>query len=160
MLHLLQTTDNHFAWLIDEAPAPDGLREPVGGVDELAVLKMLRRGTAKLRAAGCKASWLIVDQDEVVGMCGFKRPADATQTAEIGYSVAESHRRKGYATMAVGLLICDVLKNKAASRLIAETATSNLASQRVLARNGFSIDGARMDAEDGELIIWSRALTP
>jgi RimJ/RimL family protein N-acetyltransferase len=74
--------------------------------------------------------------------------------------VAQSRRRQGYATMAVGLLIREVAETKAASRLLAETATSNLESQRVLERNGFSIDGARHSAEDGDLILWSRLVTP
>jgi RimJ/RimL family protein N-acetyltransferase len=102
---------------------------------------------------------LIVDRNEVVGLCGFKRPADAGGAAEIGYGVAQSCRRQGYATMAVGLLINEVAKVKAASRLLAETATTNLESQGVLARNGFSVDGARHDPEDGKLLLWSRSLT-
>jgi ribosomal protein S18 acetylase RimI-like enzyme len=158
MVHLLPATDDHFAWLLSEAGAPSGLREPEGGVDDPVVLKILRRLTAKLHAAGCQASWLIVDQDEVVGLCSFKRPADAAHSAEIGYGVAESCRRKGYATLAVDLLIKEVVDTKAASRLLAETVNSNLESQRVLERNGFSIDGTRHDAEDGDLIIWSRSL--
>ncbi len=159
MTHLLPITDDHFAWLLSEAAAPDGLRDPMGGVDEHEVLRMLRRGTARLHAAGCHASWLIIDHNEVVGLCGFKRPVNAAGAAEIGYGVAQSRRRKGYATMAVGLLINEVAKTKAASRLLAETTTSNSESQRVLERNGFSIDGARDDAEDGELLLWSRPLS-
>jgi RimJ/RimL family protein N-acetyltransferase len=159
MIHLRPATDDHFAWFLNEAPAPDGLRAPAGGVDEPAVLEILRRMTAMLHGAGCRASWMIVDRDEVIGLCGFKRPADSANTAEIGYGVAASCRRKGYATMAVGLLVQEVAQTKAASRLRAETVTSNLESQRVLERNGFSIEGARHDAEDGELLIWSRWVT-
>ncbi len=160
MAYLLPVTDDHFAWLLSDRAAQDGLRSPPGGVDEHGVLKMLRRATARLHAAGCHASWLIVDQHEVVGLCGFKRPANTAGAAEIGYGVAQSRRRQGYATMAVGLLIREVAETKAASRLLAETATSNLESQRVLERNGFSIDGARHSAEDGDLILWSRLVTP
>jgi RimJ/RimL family protein N-acetyltransferase len=159
MVHLVPVDDGHFAWLLHEAGAPAGLREPVGGVDEHDVIKMLRGATQRLHAAGCHASWLIVDYDEVVGLCGFKRSTDAEGAAEIGYGVAQSRRRRGYATIAVGLLVEEVATTKAASRLCAETARSNLASQLVLERNGFSIDGARDDAEDGELILWSRPLT-
>jgi len=160
MVHLLAATDDHFAWLLNEAPSPGGLRKPVGGVDDPVVLKMLRRMNAKLHAAGCNASWLIVDQDEVVGLCGFKRPADEANRAEIGYGVAESRRCRRYATMALGLMIHEIEKMEAASWLIAETAVSNLGSQRVLERNGFAIDGARHDEGDGELMIWSRSITP
>ncbi len=158
MVHLICATDDHFAWLLNEAVAPIGLRVPEGGVDDPVVLKILRRLTAKLHAVGCQASWLIVDQDEVVGLCSFKRPADDARIAEIGYGVAGSRRRKGYATMAIDLLIEEVVNSKAASQLCAETAVANLPSQRVLERNGFSICGTRVDAEDGDLLIWSRSL--
>jgi RimJ/RimL family protein N-acetyltransferase len=102
---------------------------------------------------------LIIDHNEVVGLCSFKGPVNAAGAAEIGYGVAQSRRSNWYATMAVGLLINEVAKTKAASRLLAATATSNIESQRVLERNGFSIDGSRDDAEDGELLLWSRSLS-
>jgi RimJ/RimL family protein N-acetyltransferase len=158
MVHLLRATDDHFAWLLNEAVAPSGLCLPEGGVDDPVVLKILRRLTAKLHSAGCHASWLIVDQDEVVGLCSFKRPPDDALIAEIGYGVAGSRRRKGYATMGVDLVIKEVANSKAASQLRAETVIANFPSQRVLERNGFSICGTRVDAEDGDLLIWSRTL--
>jgi RimJ/RimL family protein N-acetyltransferase len=159
MAHLLTATDDHFAWLLGQSTLPNGLREPAGGVDDADVLKMLRGATARLYTAGCQASWLIVDQDEVVGLCGFKRPPDANGVAEIGYGVSGSRRRRGYATAAVGLLIKDVAMTSVASRLLAQTAKSNLASQRVLERNGFTVDGSTHDPEEGALMIWTRALT-
>jgi hypothetical protein len=158
VVRLLPASDDHFAWLLGEAAAPDGLRSPEGGVDVPVVLKIVRRLTAKLHAAGCHASWLIVDQDEVVGLCSFKRPPDDALVAEIGYGIAASRRRKGYATIGVNLLISAVFNSRAAAQLSAETAIANIPSQRVLARNGFLICGARTDAEDGELLIWSRSL--
>lgn len=158
MVRLLLATDDHFAWLLNETVAPGGLRLPEGGVDHPLVLQILRRLTAKLHAAGCHASWLVVDENEVVGLCGFKQPADDAHIAEIGYGVAGSRRRKGYATTAVELLIKEVVTSKAASHLRAETAIANLPSQGVLERNGFSICGTRVDAEDGELLIWCRPL--
>lgn len=113
MAYLLPITDDHFAWLLSDRAAQDELRSPPGGVDEHGVLKMLRRATARLHAAGCHASWLIVDQHEVVGLCGFKRAANTAGAAEIGYGVAQSRRRQGYATTAVGLLIREVAETKA-----------------------------------------------
>ncbi len=159
MVHLLPATDQHFAWFLKEASAPVGLREPVGVVDDPIVLKILRRLTATLHAAGRHESWLIVDEDEVVGLCGCKRPPDATGAAEIGYGVAATRRHQGYATSAVQLIINELLRTSGVTRLLAETAVGNVPSQRVLERNGFLVEGRRHDAEDGELIIWSRPLT-
>ena len=155
-IHLLLAADDHFAWLLDKAPAPAGLRQPEGGFDQEAVISLLRRVTATLHAAGCFASWLMVDQDQLVGSCCFVRPPDPAGVAEIGYGVAASCRRRGYATSAVGLLVDEVAQTRAASRLEAGTAIHNLGSQRVLERNGFTRAGARHDPDDGELILWTR----
>lgn len=159
MVRLLPATDYHFAWLLNEAPSPAGLRQPIGGVDETSVLKLLRRMTASLHAASCFASWLIVDQDHVVGLCSFKRPPDLAGFAEIGYGVAASCRRRGYATRAVSLLIDEVARTREATRLQAETAIYNLSSQRVLERTSFTRVGTRRDPSDGDLILWSRAIS-
>ena len=130
-LRLQEVTDSHFAWLLGERPAPDELTQAPGGVDEKCVISLLRDLTADLHRAGCRSHWLIVDGVEVVGLCGFKRPPDPSGEAEIGYDVAESRRNRGYATRAVGLMLHRG-RQEGASTLVAETAISNLASQRVL----------------------------
>ncbi len=43
-----------------------------------------------------------------------------------------------------------------AMRYMAKTAINNLASQRVLEKNGFTPCGKTIDAEDGALVLWSR----
>ncbi|WP_300578964.1 GNAT family N-acetyltransferase [Phenylobacterium sp.] len=156
MTRLIAATDDHFAWLVGERSAPDGLSQPSDGVDDVAILKFLRRMTARLHEAQCRASWLIVDQQQVVGLCSFKRPPDAG-LAEIGYGVAASRQRRGYATHAVRLLIDEVVETGAAAELSAQTAVDNIPSIRVLEANGFSRMGTRSDPADGELILWSRA---
>jgi RimJ/RimL family protein N-acetyltransferase len=95
-LRLQEATDRHFAWLLGEIPAPDGLMEATGGVDERFVISLLRDLTATLRQAGCRSHWLIIDGEEVVGLCGFKRPPGASGEAEIGCGVAESRRGRRY----------------------------------------------------------------
>lgn len=153
---LVQITDAHFAWLLGERPVPDdGLREAPGGVDAKAVLASLRTLAARLHHAGCHAHWLIVDAGEVVGLCGFKRPPNPAGAVEIGYGIAESRRRLGYATAAVALILARSAQD-GVSLFTAETASSNIASQRVLERNGFDRVGARYDDEDGALILWTK----
>jgi predicted acetyltransferase len=81
-------------------------------------------------------------------------------TLRVGYGVAESRRRRAYATAAVGLLIKDVAKTKVASRLLAQTAKAKIGSPRVLEGHGFSVVGATEGAEEGALMIWTRDLMP
>jgi RimJ/RimL family protein N-acetyltransferase len=155
---LVRASDGHFAWLIGEAVAPDDLQMPDEGVESPGILRMLRRMTAALHAADCPASWLIVADAMVVGLCSFKGPPDSTGVAEIGYGVAAGHRGKGHAREAVRLMIADVMRDRLAIALFAETSVANVASQSVLECNGFVRSGERSDPEDGALIQWTRPL--
>jgi RimJ/RimL family protein N-acetyltransferase len=155
MIMLVVATEAHFAWLAGEAPAPAGLTHPHGGVEPADVIGMVRSMVAALHAKGCLACWLMAEDGMVVGICSFKAPPDEMGCAEIGYGVAPEHRSKGHATAAVGLMCAEVFRSGIALRLVAETAIDNVASQRVLERNGFAPVGSRYDADDGDLIIWS-----
>ena len=155
---LIEANDDHFAWMLGETPAPKNLRLPPGGVDDLTVLLMLRGIASDLQSQCRVGSWLIVADLEVVGLCGFKRaPKDGV--AEIGYGVAASRRRRGYATRAIAAILNLVSGDAAVRTLVAETAVANVASQDVLEVNGFVKTGTRNDPEDGELICWSRSLS-
>lgn len=158
MAQLLQATDLHFAWLLGEEALTADLQQAPGGVEERGILKWLRQMSARLDAVGHSCCFLIVDENEVVGLCSFKGPPDLSGAAEIGYGVAASRRRRGYATTAVSLLCEQARRGGALKALTAETSPSNPASQRVLERNGFAKLGARMDDEDGLLLAWAKTL--
>lgn len=151
---LLRVTDDHFAYLLGEQTIPAPFSQPPGGVDTPAMLRMLRRIVARLHAAGCNGHWLILDGDQVVGLCGYKRPPGLTKTAEIGYGIAPERRRRGYATRAICLLVNEARADQAVERVAAETSVDNPASKLVLERNGFTHIGDRQDAEDGPLTLW------
>src|SRR5579862_3209407 len=97
------------------------------------VFKWLRRTLPRLGGYG---SWLMVVDDEVVGLCSYKTPPTAEGLVEIGYGIAPQRRRLGYATQAAGLLIEAARNDERVRALTAETALANLASQRVLEING------------------------
>ena len=99
------------------------------------------------------ANWLIVAGDEVVGIIGLK--TESAGRAEIGYGVAASRERKGFASAAVAALL-PVLNARAVTTVTAETSVDNPASQRVLERNAFARIGGRVDEEDGPVIVWER----
>ena len=94
-----------------------------------------------------------------MGLCGFKRPPDEKGTAEIGYGIAASRRGRGFATMAVELVIKEVERGGVVKRLVAETAVGNVASEKVLESNGFKRIGERVDEEDGEVVCWRKELS-
>jgi RimJ/RimL family protein N-acetyltransferase len=143
--------------MLEGGKSARGLRLPSGGIEDPLVLRYLRELTQRLRDAGHSGTWMFVDDGEVVGLGGYKRlPKDST--VEIGYGVAASRRGLGHATRAVGAMIATA-GARDFKALLAETAIENLASQRVLERNGFERTGTRMDVEDGEVVTWRRAIS-
>lgn len=158
MTRLIELEDADFNWLADEhAPTRKGLRRPPGGVDHPAVLGVIRRMNQRLIASGCHHAWMIVDDDEVVGLCSFKAPP-SEGTAEIGYGIASSRRTRGHATSAVGAIVDLARADRAVKTLVAQTAINNPASERVLEKNGFIRVGRRRDTDDGLMGLWTLVL--
>ncbi|HEY1752119.1 MAG TPA: GNAT family N-acetyltransferase [Caulobacteraceae bacterium] len=151
MLRLVPATDAHFAWMLGERGAPDGLALPPGGVDTPPILRWLRRTLPTLGGHGC---WLMAADGEVVGVCSYKWPPTPQGDVEIGYGVAPERRRLGYAAQASKLIVEAARLDPRVRALTAETALGNAASQRLLAANGFFQVGRGRDDEEGETIRW------
>jgi RimJ/RimL family protein N-acetyltransferase len=155
---LIEVEDDDFDWLRDPAVPPRRrLLLADGGIHSAEVMDIVRDMTRQLHAAGCRGSWMIVDDDIVFGMFSFRHPPENGRV-EIGYGVAESCYGKGYASAAVAHVIQIAAADPKINRLTAETAVSNPASGRVLEKNGFTSTGNRVDVEDGDLILWERAV--
>ncbi len=156
-VELIEVSDSDFDWMLGIVQYRESLRLPPGGVDDPGVLRIVREMTQKLHAAGCTGSWMIVRDGEVVGLCSYKRPP-ARGRVEIGYGIAPQRRDAGTATAAVAAIAQIASADPTIDALIAETATNNPASQRVLEKNGFIRAGSRIDEEDGEVVSWIKML--
>jgi RimJ/RimL family protein N-acetyltransferase len=122
--------------------------------DRLMAAKVLARGITPVRS---QDPWLPLQVRDVprglaIGGAGFHTVPDADGVVEIGYGIAPSAQGRGVASEAVVLLI-DLAMRSGARALVAETSADNIASQRVLARNGFGIE-TRTDQD----IRWRREL--
>jgi RimJ/RimL family protein N-acetyltransferase len=155
---LVEAEDKHFAWMLGGPTPEGGLRLPADGVDGPAVLEIVRRMASGVRSAYGVGSWMIVIDGEVVGLCSYKGPPDMDGEVEIGFGVATGRRERGHATRAIADLLEVAVQDRAIRRVVAETTAENLASQRVLERNAFVVEGKRIDPEDGEVILWRRDL--
>ncbi len=84
----------------------------------------------------------IVVDGEVVGDISADRQDDMpAQEVEVGYGVVTDHRSKGIATEATRQ-ICDIVfRELDVVRITAQVAAPNIASMRVLEKNGFVRDG-------------------
>jgi RimJ/RimL family protein N-acetyltransferase len=144
-IQLALTSDEDFDWLLgrSEATRPWSIAPQLAPLEVFEIIRPL------------PANWLIVADTEVVGLIGIK--AEAAGEAEIGYGIAATRQGRGFASAAVGALLSP-LGERGIIKVLAETSVDNIASQRVLERNGFSRTGERIDEEDGPLILWARRL--
>jgi len=82
----------------------------------------------------------------LIGSGGFKGQPQSDGAVEIGYSILPQYQGRGYATEAVAGLLAWVFSYSEATRAIAETASRNRASIRMLARLGFDYTGQGSEA--------------
>lgn len=80
-------------------------------------------------------------QGVMVGRINLSVLENNRKTAEIGYRIGENVTNLGYASEAVKLVLEKSFTTYGLHRIIAGTATDNLASQRVLLKNGFTFSG-------------------
>ena len=85
----------------------------------------------------------------LIAMGGFKGEPDASGTIEIGYSVLGPYRGQGYATEGVGGLTRWAMGIDGVHRIVARVLETNLASTRVLEKNGYRCIG-----EDREELLY------
>lgn len=121
------------------------------------VLVMLRSLADDVGQRFAPAAWWIVNEGEVVGLCSVIR-VPHERDVHIGYGIAPTRQGRGFATKAVSQILSWARSDPRVAQISAETGVENIASQRVLERNGFLRVGQRVDAEDGLVICW-RAMT-
>jgi short-subunit dehydrogenase/RimJ/RimL family protein N-acetyltransferase len=92
-----------------------------------------------------------LDDGRTVGGIGFKgQPKGGC--VEIGYGLAPSARGRGYAAEAIGALLA-LASDHGLSRVTADTAPDNIASQRALTRAGFRLVGTEGELRHYEALL-------
>lgn len=91
--------------------------------------------------------WCIVlkETSEQIGTIGFHKYDEQNNSAEIGYDLAEKYTQKGIMSEA---LMCIIQHGRTAyglHRIYASVAEKNEASNRLLAKNGFALEGICRD---------------
>ena len=90
-------------------------------------------------------------QGVMVGRINLSVLGKDRKTAELGYRIGENVSNLGYASEAVKLVLEKAFTTYGFNRIIAGTARDNLASQRVLLKNGFTF--SRMIENDLQIHI-------
>jgi ribosomal-protein-alanine N-acetyltransferase len=83
--------------------------------------------------------WIVVDRsiNTIVAELGFKGTPGKTSGIEIGYGTMPGFTNRGYMTEAVGGMLNWALAREDVDCVLAETQENNLASIRVVQKNGF-----------------------
>jgi RimJ/RimL family protein N-acetyltransferase len=155
---LLIALDDAAFEALNEGVSLAGFTVVDGNVAPPPVMEMLRGLAATIRPDFSPCAWAIMEEGLVLGLLSLVKPPKDDGAIEIGYGVADAARGTGVCSRAVADLIRWARDDGRASVLRAETGAANPASQRVLERNGFTVVGQRIDAEDGELFVWERAV--
>ena len=89
--------------------------------------------------------WILMgkagEESVLIGSGGFKDRPQPDGTVEVGYSVLSQHQGCGYASEAIGGLLCWVFSHDEVARVIAETLPENRPSIRVLGKLRFDFVG-------------------
>ena len=106
---------------------------------ELEVFKEITRELLREQENHDVYMHLIRDaQGVMVGRINLSVLGKDRKTAELGYRIGENVSNLGYASEAVKLVLEKAFTTYGFNRIIAGTAIGNLASQRVLLKNGFT----------------------
>ena len=120
---------------------------------------MLDELAKTIRASFALAAWMIVEADEIAGLCSVIRPVENGGIA-IGYGHCIHPYGPGACATGPGRPADLGQGRSGVPAIAAETYPDYLPSQQVLVRNGFLQTGRRMDPEDGEVICWTAVFPP
>ena len=101
--------------------------------------------------------FVVGESPELVGWGGFKGPPRGG-VVELGYEIAESRWGQGLATDATRAMVAEAFEAPEVSAVIAHTLPERNASNRVLEKVGFHLDGEA--AEDDERVWRFRMSRP
>jgi Acetyltransferases, including N-acetylases of ribosomal proteins len=79
--------------------------------------------------------------DTVIGTCGFHYWNRASRRADIGYDLHPAYWRQGYMSEAVRMLLGWCFDNLNLHRIQADCTSGNIASERLLEKMGFTLEG-------------------
>lgn len=132
---------------------------PPGEYDRQAIEFLLKQTRSLESAAEGDLGWLswyaVCNANAgrpaaLVGAAGYFGPPDAGHCVEIGFSVAQEWRRRGFATEIVMALVKRAIESRRVRTVRAHTRSDNDASIRVLQKCGF----VPVPSDDPELLLF------
>lgn len=81
------------------------------------------------------------EDGKLIGMCGFSSCNEVNNNAEVGYILNRDYWNKGIITEALCKVIDFGFNNMNLNKIEAKCISSNIASEKVMVKNGMSLDG-------------------
>jgi ribosomal-protein-alanine N-acetyltransferase len=108
-----------------------------------------------------KFGFAVVHQADhiVIGLCGFVGLPDSDRAVEIGYSIAPTYQRQGFATEAAAALVDFAARSGRVRVVRAHTRPEVSPSTSVLEKCGFRKVGEIVDSENNLVWRWDRELS-
>jgi RimJ/RimL family protein N-acetyltransferase len=130
---------------LEQAVGAEALADWSGASLNLVARSAPQDGAGRLAPAPIRA--LVVHREDkcIIGDVRFE-PSRREDSPEIGYSIAPSRRREGYATEAAGAVVDWLFEEGGARRVVAGCDKANIASVHILRNLGFWLDGAERGA--------------
>ena len=130
--------------------------------EQYYIPEMFRRNNVALleeQARGESSFYLIKEGNSIIGRINLVDIDQQQRKADLGYRIGAEHSGKGIASKAVRLLLQTISWEKI-DRVDAKTTADNIASQKVLEKNGFqkiqvNEDPFYMDGEKTEFINYT-----
>lgn len=102
------------------------------------IFKIRHESLLEEQAKGISCFYLIKDEDgSILGRINVVDMDESRETAHLGYRIGQLHTGKGVAKKALKLVLETVIE-QGIKQVLAKTTTNNIASQKVLERNGFT----------------------
>jgi len=80
-------------------------------------------------------------ENQIIGTFGLKNINRATLEGEIGYGIGEDFQGNGFGSRGLKLFVEKIFAETNLQRLFAYVAKNNMASQKILEKNGFAQEG-------------------
>lgn len=100
-----------------------------------------------LHQRGYAKMFLIMQQDNIVGVLSFNAIEPLNKTAYIGYWLDEGHQGQGILTQSLEAFIQHYARSGEVRRFVIKCRVDNAASNRVAQRSGFVLEGCLKEAE-------------
>jgi [ribosomal protein S5]-alanine N-acetyltransferase len=145
----------------EDAESAIGLVVPAGWPDEHD-RRFLQLRLDQARKDPAREEWMplaIALESRMIGHIGFHGPPGANgpkrpDALEVGYTVFEPYRRRGYATEAVRGILDWARAEHGVRHFVASVGPQNEPSLALVRRLGFRQTGTQWDDEDGEELVF------